>query len=200
MKNRKFLVLTVMFIIVAVTLGILIYLGKDDFNIRKIPKIVTGIENVTTTVHYVDVGQADGIVVENSGHYMVIDAGTNVASEKMVSYLKDINAEVIDVVIGTHPHEDHIGGLDDIINSFEVKKVYMPKFTATTKSYEDVLKAIKKNKLQISNPKVGTEFELGTAKITIFAPVKSYDDANNSSIGVKLADGNVSFIFFGDAE
>ena len=199
-KNQKFYILLSLLVITSLVLGLLIYLGKDSFNIRRIPKIVTELENVTTIVHYVDVGQADGIVIENSGHFMVIDAGTNAASKTMVSYLKSLNAKVIDVVIGTHPHEDHIGGLDDVIKNFEVKRVYMPKYAATTKSYEDVLKAIKNSKLTISNPTIGTEFELGTATVTIFGPVKTYDDANNNSIGVKLTDGNISYIFFGDAE
>ena len=199
-KNNKFFVFISILLIIALSLGLFIYLEKDNFIIRRIPQVILEMEDATTNVHYVDVGQADGIIIESSGHYMVIDAGTNIAGSTMDAYLKSLNVKVIDVVIGTHPHEDHIGGLDDVINNFEVLQVYMPKFTATTKSYEDVLKAIKMSKLEISNPKVGTEFKLGSATVTIFAPVKTYDDANNNSIGVKLTDGDISYIFFGDAE
>ena len=194
---------TCILVVIATLLGLVIFLNIDKLSIERLKrKKITDeiLADATTIVHFVDVGQGDGIVIENDGHYLVIDAGTNETGKNMVAYLKSQKVDVIDVVIGTHPHEDHIGGLDDVINNFEVKKVYMPNFSATTKSYDDVLKAIKKSNLKITNPKVGTEFNIGTALVTIFAPMKKYDDANNNSIGVKLVDGDVSFVFIGDAE
>ena len=202
-KNRKLVMFISILIVIATLLGLVLFLNIDKLSIERLKhrKITDEVlDYATTVVHFVDVGQGDGIVVENNGHYLVIDAGTNDTGKNMIAYLKSLKVDVIDVVIGTHPHEDHIGGLDDVINNFEVKKIYMPNFSATTRSYEDVLKAIKKSNLQISNPKVGTEFHIGTALVTIFAPVKKYSDANNNSIGVKIVDGDVSFVLIGDAE
>ena len=85
-------------------------------------------------IDYIDVGQADSILIRNQDKVMLIDAGTNEAGETVVNYLKNLGIAQIDYVIGTHPHEDHIGGLDDVINNFDIGQVYMPKIQTTTKT------------------------------------------------------------------
>ncbi|MCF0149609.1 MAG: lamin tail domain-containing protein, partial [Clostridium sp.] len=100
-----------------------------------------------------------------------------------------------------HPHEDHIGGLDDVINNFSIGKVIMPKATTTTKTYEDVLTAIRNKGLTITLPKTGDKYSIGGATFTILAPnSESYDSLNNYSVVVKLTYLNNSFLFTGDAE
>ena len=93
-------------------------------------------------VYYLDVGQADSILVIDKDKTMLIDAGTNEAGNTVVNFLKEKGITRIDYLVGTHPHEDHIGGLDDVINNFEIGTIYMPKMQTTTKTYEDVLDAI----------------------------------------------------------
>ena len=93
-------------------------------------------------IDFIDVGQADSILVRNQDKVMLIDAGTNEAGETVVNYLKNLGITKIDYLIGTHPHEDHIGGLDDVINNFDIGQIYMPKIETTTKTFEDVLDAI----------------------------------------------------------
>lgn len=153
-------------------------------------------------VHFIDVGQADSILIKTSdGHSMLIDAGNNADDELVYSYLKNEGVKILDVVVGTHPHEDHIGGLDTVINNFNVNKVYMPKASNTTKTYEDVLLAIKNKGLKVTNPVVGSTFSLGDAKFTILAPNSSnYNELNNYSIVLKMEYGSTSFLFTGDAE
>lgn len=152
-------------------------------------------------VHYIDVGQADSILIQQNGHNMLIDAGNNADSDLVVNYLKKQGVSNLDYVIGTHPHEDHIGGLDAVIKSFTIGKVYMPKATSTTQTYKDVVSAISSKKLKITTPTVGSHFNLGDATATILAPNGSgYEDANNYSIAIKLTYGNNSFLFMGDAE
>jgi competence protein ComEC len=153
------------------------------------------------TVSFIDVGQADCILVKAPGGYMLIDAGNNSDSNLVIDYIKKQGIEKLDVVVGTHPHEDHIGGLDAVINTFDIGKVYMPKVAHTTQTYEDVLIAIQNKGLKITTPTPGTTFNLGEASCTILAPNSSnYEDLNNYSIVIRMEYGNTSFLFSGDAE
>lgn len=151
-------------------------------------------------IHFIDVGQADSILVQQGKHSMLIDAGNNVDGGLVCDYIKAQNIKKLDYVVGTHPHADHIGGLDDVINTFDIGEIYMPRKTATTRTYKDVLKSIKAKKLSITTPRVGDNFKLGDANLTIMAPAKIYEDANNCSIVLKLQYKDNSFLFTGDAE
>ena len=103
-------------------------------------------------VHFIDVGQADCALLVSDGHYMVIDGGNNDDAETIVTYLKNQGVKTLDAVVGTHPHEDHIGSLDAIINSFDVEAVYMPKIMHTSQTFEDVLDAIANKGLRSKLP------------------------------------------------
>ena len=151
-------------------------------------------------VHFIDVGQGDSILIKQDGVNMLIDAGENNKGELVVKYLKSQGVETLDYVIGTHPHSDHIGGLDDVINSFNVGKVFMPDKMHNTKTFEDVLIAIQNKGLKITKPTVGKTYELGSATFTILAPNNSYSNLNNYSIVIRLDFANNSFLFTGDAE
>ena len=153
-------------------------------------------------IHFLDVGQADSILIQDaSGQTMLIDAGNNGDSDLVVSYIRDLGIDHIDVLIGTHPHEDHIGGLDAVIENFDIGKIYMPKINHPSKTYEDVLIAIKNKGYKITAPQAGSTFDLGNAEYTILSPIsKTYSDTNNYSITVKLDYGANSFLFMGDAE
>ena len=154
-------------------------------------------------VHYLDVGQGDSIFIElPNNETMLIDAAESYQSEKIINYLKNLNYQKIDYVIGTHPHTDHIGGLKDIINTFEIGKIYMPKVVSTTKTYESLLMAIKDKNLKINTAKAGTSIiDTDDLKINILAPNNStYTELNNYSVVTKITYGTTKFLFMGDAE
>lgn len=151
-------------------------------------------------VYFFDVGQADSIFVMSSGECMLIDAGNNADGKLIVKQLENMNIDKIDYVVGTHPHEDHIGGLDDVINNFKIKNVLMPKKTTTTKTYEDVLKAIKNANLKIKTPKVGDIFYVGMAKCEVMGIENDAENLNENSIIIELTYGKKKFLFTGDAE
>lgn len=154
-------------------------------------------------VHYLDVGQGDSIFIElPNNETMLIDAAESYQSENIINYLKNLNYQKIDYVIGTHPHTDHIGGLKDIINTFEIGKIYMPKVVSTTKTYESLLMAIKDKNLKINTAKAGTTIiDTDALKINILAPNNiTYTELNNYSAVTKITYGTTKFLFMGDAE
>ena len=152
-------------------------------------------------VHFFDVGQGDSILAESDGHYMLIDAGENDQAGTVISYLKAEGVTKLDYVIGTHPHSDHIGGLDKVIDTFPVDKVLLPPVEHTTRTFEDVLDSIASRGLKITKPAPGDSYDLGNASFTILSPVKDYgNDLNNWSVGIRLTYGDNSFVMCGDAE
>lgn len=154
-------------------------------------------------VHFIDVGQADSILITTPDNKtMLIDAGNNEDGDDIVKYIKGMGIDTIDVLIGTHPHEDHIGGIDDVINSFKIGKFYMPRAANNTKTYEDVLDAAKTKGYKIIAGRAGMNINFSDlVKAEILAPNSAeYDDLNNFSIVVKLTYEENSFLFMGDAE
>ena len=152
-------------------------------------------------IDFIDVGQADSILVRNQDKVMLIDAGTNEAGETVVNYLENLGITKIDYLIGTHPHADHIGGLDDVINNFDIGQIYMPKIETTTKTFEDVLEAIENKKLTVTAPNKGDKIELGQAEGEFMTePILDEDNLNVSSLVLRLEFGNTSYLFMGDAE
>lgn len=153
--------------------------------------------------HFIDVGQGDAILIElPNGENMLIDAGSNTSGEKVVNYIKRKDIDTINYLIGSHPHADHIGGLDDVINSFKIGKIYMPQVNHTTKTYEDVLLAIDAKGKKIKAAKQGLIIvEDNELKAEILSPISNdYQDLNNWSVVVKLDYKKISFLFTGDAE
>lgn len=154
-------------------------------------------------VHFIDVGQGDCELVQlPDGQNMLIDAGTNDAGPTVVSYLKSIGITKIDYLIGTHPHEDHIGGMDNVVASFSIGKIYMPRVTTTTATFEDLLKAIQAKNLKIITAKAGIKIaDKNGLQITLLAPCKTnYEELNDWSAVTKVQFKNTSFLFTGDAQ
>jgi competence protein ComEC len=151
-------------------------------------------------VHYIDVGEGDCILITCGGHSMIIDAGSNSQGTKVQSYLKNLGITELDYVIGTHPHEDHIGGLDVVLYKFSCFNVLMPDYEYDIKSYGSVIETMVEKDYKNTLPIVGNTYSLGEAVFTIIAPNHNeYGDfINNYSIGILLQHGEKRFIFTGD--
>ena len=168
--------------------------------------IETGTTSQETTgdgikIHFIDVDQGDSILIQSGEETLLIDAGENNMGDRVVSYLNSLGITTLNYVIGTHPHSDHIGGLDVVINEFQVEKVILPAVGHSTKTYEDVLTAISNQGLKITKPVVGTEYNVGDATFQIIAPnSEEYNDLNDYSVGIRLVYGNTSYVFAGDAD
>lgn len=152
-------------------------------------------------VYFVNVGQADCILVINKNESMLIDAGNNDDGSKVVNFIRDKGINNLKYLIGTHPHEDHIGGLDDVINNMNIENIIMPKIQANTKTFEDVLDAISNKNLHITSPNKGDTFNIGDSNCEIMTvPILNKQNLNESSIVIRLTYGNNSFLFMGDSE
>lgn len=169
--------------------------------------IQTGNDCITTIpqdnnlrVYCLDVGQGDSILITNNNKTMLIDASTNEMGSRVVKYLNDLGIKKIDYLVGTHPHEDHIGGLDNVIKNFDIGTIYTPNVVATTKTYEEVIDAISAKKLKVTSPKTGDKFTVGNAECEVMSIRNDKDDYNNCSIVIKMDFNNVSYLFTGDAE
>lgn len=193
MKNKKKYIYYFL-----VTLILLIQLISN----RQQPSIKSDISG-KITVDFIDVGQGDAILVTSSnGAAMLIDAGDNSDENRIVEYLTNKGIKKLDYVIGTHPHADHIGGLDAVIRNFDVGDIYMPKKSHTTKTFKDVLVAVKERGYSIQTAKAGVRFELEPGvDVQMVAPIAdTYENLNDYSAVVRLSCGNISFLFTGDAE
>lgn len=197
-RNKKFIR---HLIIVLLVLGYYYYSDNIDKESYSKKEDTNKIQEVSTnlSIHYIDVGQADSILITNNDYSMLIDAGNNEDGPLLVNYIKEkLNISKLDYVVGTHPHEDHIGGLDDIINNLEVKEVYLPEAMTTTKTFEDVLDAIVNKNLEITVPTIGEKFNLGEAKLEVIYTGTGEKDLNEASIILKMNFGKHAYLFTGD--
>ena len=158
-------------------------------------------------IYYLDVGQADCQFIElPSGETILIDAGDRGTADELPGYLRELGVTDIDILIATHPHADHIGGMADVVENFDIGKIYMPKVAdsqiPTTKTYENLLQAVQDKGLQITQAQGGmTILEQDGTKLEFFSPNREeYSDLNDYSIVTKLTYGDTSFLFTGDAE
>lgn len=151
-------------------------------------------------VHFIDVGQADAALVICDGHYMLIDGGNAEDSGLVYAYLEEHGAKHLDCMVATHAHEDHIGGLSGALNYASVGTALCPVRSYDSKSFQNMVKYLEKQGKSITVPRPGDSFDLGSARVEILGPVQEYDDANNTSIVLRIDCGETSFLFTGDME
>ena len=152
-------------------------------------------------VHFIDVGQADSTFIElGNGQTMLIDAG--LGGDDVVKYIKDLQYSDIDFVVATHPHDDHIGGMATVLDSFDIGKMYMPRQEHTISAFTNMLDVIENKNIELHEAKAGVNITTsGIIKIDILAPfAESYSNLNNCSAVVKLTYGETVMLFTGDAE
>ncbi len=151
------------------------------------------------SVHFIDVGQADAALVECDGHYMLIDGGNRGDSDVIYTVLKKAGAEKLDIVVGTHAHEDHIGGLPGAFSYAEAELSLCPVTEYDSGVFETFKEYAEEKGGGLTVPEVGDEYDLGSAKVEILG-LNAGEDTNNSSIVLMIRYGETSFLFTGDAE
>ncbi|MCL2368212.1 MAG: MBL fold metallo-hydrolase [Oscillospiraceae bacterium] len=161
------------------------------------------LEDGQAAVHFIDVGQGDATLIQTSRGSVLIDGGDHRLGmgERVVEYLRDAGISELTYVIATHPHADHIGGLVEVLQTFPVGTLIMPPVTHTTLTFERFIDAIEENDIYVRAPVAGSSFSVGEAVFTIIAPnAAGYGNLNDYSVSLRMALGETSFIFTGDAE
>jgi len=151
-------------------------------------------------VYFLDIGQGDCIAITQGDHAMLIDAGDNDKGTAVQSYLNYLGIEALDYCILTHPDADHIGGADVVLYKFDCQTVLMPDKEVDTRTYDDVIQAMKSKGCSAVHPETGDTYAFGDASFTVLGPVREYSDNNNNSIVIRMTHGENTFLFTGDAE
>ncbi|MDR1961415.1 MAG: MBL fold metallo-hydrolase [Gracilibacteraceae bacterium] len=152
------------------------------------------------TVFFLDVGQADCALVLCDGRAMLIDGGNAADGEAVAAFLAARGVGRLDYIICTHAHEDHAGGLAEVLRALPADTLYCPVTEYDGAPFRRFAEAAAARGLEILTPAPGAEFPLGSALVRVLGPLKSYEDHNNDSIVLKIEYGATSFLFTGDAE
>lgn len=164
------------------------------------PTSATVVEGKSLIIHYIDVGQADCILLETDGQYMLIDGGNREDGQLVVSYLEQQGVQELEAVVCTHAHEDHVGGLPSVLAVYPTKAVYAPTRTYSSKCFDDFVRYADQQDLTITIPSPNDSWDFGGASVTVLGPVDSYSDPNNTSIVLMVQFGENRFLFTGDME
>ena len=208
-KKSTKIIISLILVIASVVAGLIVYdeggfsgggsskgdstnLGSDD----------SSGEGDPIKVYFIDVGQADCTVIVSKKGNMIIDAGSNSAQKDMKSYIDKLGIEEFEYAIFTHPHEDHIGGAEVILDNYKINNVIIPDYEAKTKVYLTMLDSIEKCGAEVEIIEEGENFEfaIGELKAQILAPIKFDDNPNNASIVTRIDYGETSLMVTGDAE
>lgn len=196
MKEKKYFLVILSIIICCIFYlsgcGLSNYKNAPSGNLNSAGKII---------VHYIDVGQGDSILIQTDNKNMLIDAGTGESKEKLISYLNKQNIKKLDYVVATHPHEDHIGGMSEVLKKYDIGKFYMPQKVYTTKVFENMVNELKRKNIKAIPAHAGIAFKLGAAECSMIAPnSNNYESINNYSAVLLIKYGDSKFLFMGDAE
>lgn len=193
-KEKSFILIGIIVLIILLIFGIYIQ-SSNKTNIGN-QKINISLDDSKLNIFYFYVGQADCTLIINNGKTMLIDAGDKTDGKLIANCLKQLGIEKIDYLIGTHSDDDHIGGMIDIVNNFEIQNLYMPQKEANNQGYIELKKNINIQKIEINDIiKIGE----ATAIVKWVDNEEKYSD-NNSSIVLQLNYKDKKYLFTGDIE
>ena len=193
---------------VVIILLCLIYLNNNNDITTKQQKRIddSSIQNVLSEIkyndfqiHFIDVGQADCILIKDGSSYALVDAGNNEDGPKIVKYLNELGITNIQYVFATHPHEDHIGGMDIIIKSFTINHYYMIDIMLNNMTFTEITKSLEKKNMTYEIPEIGEVFKLENATIEVLWLDNDREDINKDSMILKVTYKNTSYMLTGDA-
>lgn len=153
------------------------------------------------SVHFLDVQHADCILLACEGEYALVDAGYPESGDKIVAYLQEQGVTSLDLVVGTHPHGDHIGGLPQVLRTFPTETVWTSQLPYTNDYVRSFTNAVSAAGIELQQPRPGESFELGGATIDVIGPLNLYyEDANDLSLVLRVTYGDTRFLLTGDME
>ncbi len=167
--------------------------GCGTFGFQKDPGLLT--------VHFIDVGQADSMLLIAGETTVLIDGGNTDTGPELLTYLRRFGVTELDLVVNTHPHGDHLGGLPTVLGGIPAKTVWTSTKTYDSYTFDRFMNAAEKHDSKIQVPAPGTTYKSSGLTITVLGPVgKYYVDLNNTSLVLMVEFGNRKFLFTGDME
>lgn len=169
-----------------------------------------GIEDIAKTqgrltVHFIDVGQGDSILISAENSNILIDSGPESLNQTTLTYLERRGVERLDLVVVTHPDKDHIGDMWNVLNSIDVQQVWMPQVEPEnepdTMRYQNLLEVIEEKQIPLLYASRGDEYKSEGLTLQVISPSnENYDNTNDSSVCILLTYGENKFLFMGDAQ
>lgn len=167
---------------------------RNDSPVNKLP----------FSVHFIDVGQGECILIKSKNANLLVDAGERGNSETVIRYLRNNNISKLDYVIVTHPDLDHIGSMPDVIENIAVSNIIMPRidedYYPKNETFEMLLEEIRESSIKVYAANSGDDYLIGDVKMTVLGPVTQRYDSNDMSVVIRIVYGKTSFILTGDAE
>ena len=150
-------------------------------------------------IYFIDVGEADSTLIYNNGEYSLIDAGNNKDGKKLVNYFKSLGITKFKYVITTHVHEDHIGGMDNIIREFSIEHFLIPDTKIDNLTYTEVIKELNNRNITIETPNIDDTFNMKEVNFKVLSIGNDLENLNDTSIVLKANYKNTNYLFMADA-
>lgn len=188
---KKITMISVLFLLVAGSMFAVGFMSSGS----------TAQETTIVKVHFINVGQADSILIDCGEFEILIDGGNNHNGDTVCEYLADKVDGNLEIIVATHPDADHIGGLDTVLENYTVEKIIDSGKTHTTKTYRDYMEAVQNEENAIFLEDADMVFEIGdNVLFSIIEIVDNQSHMNNNSVVSRLDVGDISFLFTGDLE
>ncbi|MGB9177060.1 MAG: lamin tail domain-containing protein [Methanoregula sp.] len=152
--------------------------------------------------YFLDVGQGDSSVILFKDKVILIDAGEVDQGDRVVSDLQKLGVTRIDLLVATHPHSDHIGGMQTVLAHFPVKEVLDSGLPSTSSLYEHFLETVDREKIPSMTAEQGQTIDIDPSlRILVLSPPKERigDDLNTNSIVLRISYGTLNLLYTGDA-
>lgn len=202
-KNNK----SIVPLLIVIIISVLMLSGKGDLALPQGGNNTDMSESDSVYVHFIDVGQGSATLIQQGKTGILIDAGEREYGEVVVDYIEKVGVSSLEYVVASHPHSDHIGGLDEVLYAYPVGTVIMPELeesnTPTTRVYEDLLTAVfdKDIKTEFISGEKGYSFGLNEdIDVEVLGPVEQSDNLNDMSVIVRVSAFDSEFMILGDAE
>lgn len=153
-------------------------------------------------VSFIDVGQGDATLVQSGGQSYLVDGGDPEAGPEVVDLLRSRGVEALDGMVASHPDADHIGGLPDVLDAFEVSTVYASGDTKGTTTSNAFLRAVQEDGARVFEARAGMQMDRGGTEVAVVAPPPGelFSDSNKNSVSLLLTSGEARVLLTGDAE
>lgn len=200
-KHKHIIRNLLIILLLVVILAIVFYKPESENPPKATPGVDTSAGNEAAfEIWFLDVGQGDCALITCEGHSMLIDGGASMQSRKVYSFLESHGIDHLDYIVASHADADHVGGLAAALNFATADTALCTVTEHDTKSFNDFLKYLNKQGVELTVPDAGSTYSLGSANFTVILPEKGVSYSDNTSLVIRVCYGDTSFLFTGDAE